>query len=58
MAIKDKLVMLENILNFVIESIQRSNYIKYVEKEQIMLAGNLPENIYNFYEEHLCEKRD
>ena len=23
-----------------------------------MLAGNLPENIYNFYEEHLCEKRD
>ena len=58
LAIKDKLVMLENILNYVIESIQSSNYIKYIEKEQIMLAGDLPENIYNFYEEHLYQKRD
>ena len=58
MIIKDKLIMLENILNHVIESIQGSNYIKYIEKEQIMLAGDLPENIYNFYEEHLYEQKD
>ena len=58
MTIKNKLVMLENILNYVIESIQSSNYIKYIEKEQIMLAGDIPENIYKFYEEHLYEKRD
>ena len=58
MTIKDKLVMIENILNYVIEAIQSSNYIKYIEKEQIMLAGNIPENIYKFYEEHLYEQRD
>ena len=37
---------------------QDPTYIKYIEKEQIMLAGDLPENLYSLYEEHLYEKRD
>ena len=55
---KDKLIMLENILNHIMKPMQDPNYIIYIEKEQIMLAGDLPENLYSLYEEHLYEKRD
>jgi len=56
---RDKLIMLENILNFIIKSVQgRPNYLNYIEKEQLMLAGDLPKNLYSFYEEHLYEQRD
>ena len=55
---KDKLMMLENILNFIIKSVQGPNYLNYIEKEQLMLAGDLPKNLYSFYEEHLYEQKD
>ena len=56
--IKDTLVMLENLLNYVVKPIQTQEYIKYIEKEQLMLAGDLPDNLNNFYEEHLYQKKD
>ena len=55
---KNKLIMLENIINFLIKSNQNPNYLKYIQKEQLMLAGDLPNNLYSLYEEHLYEKRD
>lgn len=57
-SIKDNLIMNENIINYIIEPLKNSNYLKYIEKEQIMLSGDLPENLHNYYDEHLCEKKD
>ena len=56
--IKDKIIMLENIINYLIKSKENNLYLNYIEKEQLMLAGDLPSNLYNYYEEHLYEQRD
>ena len=58
MQFKDKLIMLENILNFIIKSVQNPNYLNYIEMEQLLLAGGLPNKLYHLYDEHLYEKRD
>ena len=57
---KENLIKIENLLNYILEQLQNPNYIKYIQKEQLMLAGDLPQNLnlYNLYEEHLYEKRD
>jgi len=57
-SIKDNLIMNENIINYIVQPLRDPNYLKYIEKEQLMLAGDLPSNLYSFYEEHLCEQRD
>ena len=56
--IKDKIIMLENLINYLIKSKENNLYLNYIEKEQLMLAGDLPHNLYNDYEEHLYEQRD
>ena len=56
--VKDDLIMNENIINYIIQPIKDPNYLKYIEKEQLMLAGDLPSNLYTYYDEHLCEQRD
>ena len=56
--IKDKIIMLENLINYLIKSKENNLYLNYIEKEQLMLAGDLPHNLYNYYEEHLYEQRD
>ncbi len=32
-------------------------HLKYIEKEKLMLVGDLQSNLYTYYEDHLCEKR-
>ena len=56
--IKDKIIILENLINYLIKSKENNLYLNYIEKEQLMLAGDLPSNLYNYYEEHLYEQRD
>ena len=56
--IKENLIMNENILNFIIQPLTEPNYLKYIEKEQIMLSGELPDNLHNYYDEYLCEQKD
>ena len=56
--IKDSLIMNENIINHIIESVSDPNHKKYIEKEQLLLAGDLPNNLYDYYDELLCEKKD
>ena len=56
--VKDDLIMNENIINYIVQPIKDPNYLKYIEKEQLMLAGDLPSNLYAYYDEHLCEQRD
>ena len=55
---KDNLIMCENIINHVVQPLKSPNYLKYIEKEQLMLSGDLPKNLYSYYDEHLYEKRD
>ena len=56
--IKDSLVMNENIVNYITNSLSEPNHLKYVEKEQTLLSGDFPNNLYDFYDELLCEKKD
>ena len=56
--IKDNLIMNENIINHIIQPLRDPNYSKYIEKEQVMLSGDLPENLHKYYDEHLCEQKD
>ena len=56
--IKDSLIMNENIVNYITNSLSEPNHLKYVEKEQMLLSGDFPNNLYDFYDELLCEKKD
>ena len=56
--IKDNLIMNENIINYIVQPLKDSNYLQYIEKEQLMLSGDLPNNLHNYYDEHLCEQKD
>ena len=56
--VKTDLIMNENIINDIILPLKDPNYSKYIQKEQLMLSGDLPPNLYSYYEEHLCEQRD
>ena len=57
-SIKDNLIMNENIINHIVQPIKDPNYLKYIEKEQLMLSGDLPDNLYSYYDEYLCEQRE
>ena len=57
-SIKDSLIMNENIINYIVQPLTDPNYLKYIEKEQLMLSGDLPNNLHNYYDEHLCEQKD
>ena len=56
--VKNDLLMNEGIINFIIQPLQDKNYTKYIQNEQLMLAGDLPSNLNNLYEEHLSEQRE
>ena len=57
--IKDNLIMNENIINHIAEPLRKDpNFLKYIEKEQLLLAGDMPENLHNYYDEYLCEQKD
>ena len=56
--IKDNLIMNENIINYIVQPLKDSNFLHYIEKEQLMLSGDLPNNLHNYYDEHLCEQKD
>ena len=55
---KNELVMNENLMNFVIEPLIDKEHLKYIEKEQLLLSGEIPDNLYNYYDEILCEQKD
>ena len=56
--VKDSLVMNENIINYITNTLTEPNHLKYIEKEQMLLSGDFPNNLYDFYDELLCEKKD
>ena len=48
----------ERLLDFVINSLKDEDLIRYREKEQILLSGEMPERLHEFYDEHLCQQKD
>ena len=56
--IKDNLIMNENIINYIVQPLRDPNYLRYIEKEQVMLSGDLPADLHNYYDEHLCEQKN
>ena len=56
--IKDSLIMNENIINYITKSLREMDHLKYIEKEQLLLSGDYPNNLHDYYDELLCEKRD
>ena len=56
--IKDSLIMNENIVNHITKALQDPNHVKYITKEQMLLAGDYPNNLHDYYDELLCEKKD
>ena len=57
-SVKDNLIMNENLINHIIKPLMDPNYSKFIEKEQIMLSGDMPDNLHSYYDEHLYEQKD
>ena len=57
-SIKKDLVKNENLINFVIDPLLDKEHLSFIEKEQRLLSGDLPENLHNYYDEILCEQKD
>ena len=56
--VQSNLVMNENLMNYVIDPLLDKEHLKFIEKEQILLSGELPSNLQNYYDEMLCEQKD
>ena len=57
-SIKKDLVKNENLINFVIDPLLDKEHLSFIEKEQRLLSGDLPENLHNYYDEILCDQKD
>jgi hypothetical protein len=57
-SLEKDLLMNENLMNFVIDPSLDKDHLRYIEKEQRMLAGDFPPNLHSFYDELLCEQKD
>ena len=56
--IRENLIMNENIINHITQSLQEPNYLNYIEKEQLLLSGDFPNNLHDYYDELLFEQKD
>ncbi len=58
--VKIELSQNENLINYIID-LNPSNNMEirnYSQKEQILLSGELPDNLYSYYDEYLCHQKD
>jgi len=56
--LREPLIINENIINNITQSLNEPNHLKYIEKEQLLLSGAFPNNLHDFYDELLFEKKD
>ena len=47
-----------NIANYIDKQRKNFRVLSLIEKEQILLAGELPSNLHNIYDQMICKKRD
>ena len=55
---KNDLIMNENLIKYVIEPLLDKERMRYIEKEQVLLSGEMPNDLHNYYDEMLCEQKD
>ena len=55
---KNDLKRCENLISYVVEPIFEKEYANYISKEQSLLAGKMPENLYQYYDEHLSKQKE
>ena len=56
--LKNDLIRVENLINYVVEVLFESEHKKYISKEQCLLSGSIPEDLYSYYDEFLYTKKD
>ena len=57
-SVKNDLIKNENLINFVMEPLLDKERMRFIQKEQILLSGEIPDDLYNYYDEILCEQKD
>ena len=48
----------KNLIDYIITNISNSQYSQYKENEDLLLCGEFPPNLYLFYDDYICDKRD
>lgn len=58
--VKNELLQNKNLLSYIIDLdlSNKTDIRNYAQKEQILLAGQLPENLYSYYDEYLYQQKD
>ena len=56
--VKQDLIKNENLINFVIGPLLDKEHMRFIQKEQILLSGDAPQDLHNYYDEILCEQKD
>jgi hypothetical protein len=56
--LKNDLLRAENLINYVVEILFESEHKRYISKEQPLLSGAIPEDLYAYYDEFLYTKKD
>ena len=56
--LKNDLIRAENLINYVVEVLFESEHKKYISKEQPLLSGAIPDDLYAYYDEFLYTKKD
>jgi hypothetical protein len=56
--VKQDLIKNENLINFVMEPLLDKEHMRFIQKEQTLLSGIIPEDLHSYYDEILCEQKD
>ena len=56
--VKEPLSINKNIMLYILTKISDEKYKQYVKYEQLLLAGDLPPDLYWYYEDYMSDKRD
>jgi hypothetical protein len=56
--LKNDLYKAENLINYVVNIFLESEHQRYKSKEQPLLSGNFPQDLYSYYDEFLYSKKD
>ena len=56
--IQNDLFRAQNLINYVVDLLYEGEHKRYLSNEQPLLSGEIPNNLYLYYEEFLYEKKD
>jgi len=56
--LKNDLYKIENLINYVVEILLESEHQRYKGKEQPLISGDFPKDLYSYYDKFLYSKKD